>query len=58
VLASGLDRPVGMAWLPNGRYVVAETDSGRLRVVTPRDPPTVSSSLTAPSFISSSPPVA
>jgi DNA-binding beta-propeller fold protein YncE len=36
VLASGLDRPVGMARLPDGRYVVAETDSGRLRLVTPR----------------------
>ena len=33
VAASGLDRPVGMARLPDGRYVVAETDNGRLRVV-------------------------
>jgi len=36
VAATGLDRPVGMARLPDGRYVVAETDSGRLRLVTPR----------------------
>jgi sugar lactone lactonase YvrE len=36
VLASGLDRPVGMAQLPDGRYLVAETDSGCLRLVTPR----------------------
>jgi hypothetical protein len=36
VAASGLDRPVGMARLPDGRYVVAETDSSRLRLVTPR----------------------
>jgi hypothetical protein len=35
-IASGLDRPVGMAWLPDGRYVVAETDRGRLRLITPR----------------------
>jgi hypothetical protein len=33
VAATGLDRPVGMARLPDGRYVVAETDHGRLRVV-------------------------
>jgi hypothetical protein len=33
VAATGLDRPVGMARLPDGRYVVAETDRGRLRVV-------------------------
>jgi hypothetical protein len=32
VAATGLDRPVGMARLPDGRYVVAETDRGRLRV--------------------------
>jgi hypothetical protein len=36
VAATGLDRPVGIARLPDGRYVVAETDSGRLRLVTPR----------------------
>jgi len=36
VAATGLDRPVGMARLPDGRYVVAETDSSRLRLVTPR----------------------
>jgi glucose/arabinose dehydrogenase len=36
VVAAGLDRPVGIARLPDGRYVVAETDSGRLRLVTPR----------------------
>jgi glucose/arabinose dehydrogenase len=36
VLASGLDRPVGMAQLRDGRYLVAETDSGRLRLVTPQ----------------------
>jgi DNA-binding beta-propeller fold protein YncE len=36
VAASGLDRPVGMARLPDGRYLVAETDQGRLRLVTPR----------------------
>jgi glucose/arabinose dehydrogenase len=36
VAATGLDRPVGMVRLPDGRYVVAETDSGRLRLVTPR----------------------
>jgi hypothetical protein len=36
VLASGLDRPVGMARLPDGRYVVTETDRGRLRLVAPR----------------------
>jgi hypothetical protein len=36
VAAIGLDRPVGMARLPDGRYVVAETDSSRLRLVTPR----------------------
>jgi hypothetical protein len=35
VVATGLDRPVGMARLPDGRYVVAETDRGRLRLVTP-----------------------
>jgi hypothetical protein len=34
-VAGGLDRPVGMARLPDGRYVVAETDHGRLRVLTP-----------------------
>jgi hypothetical protein len=34
--AIGLDRPVGIARLPDGRYVVAETDSSRLRLVTPR----------------------
>jgi len=33
VAATGLDRPVGMARLPDGRYVVAETDRGRLRLV-------------------------
>ena len=33
--AAGLDRPVGMARLPDGRYVVAETDRSRLRVLTP-----------------------
>jgi hypothetical protein len=36
VLAAGMDRPVGMARLPDGRYVVAETDRSRLRLVTPR----------------------
>jgi hypothetical protein len=36
VAATGLDRPVGMARLPDGRYVVAETDRCRLRLVTPR----------------------
>jgi DNA-binding beta-propeller fold protein YncE len=35
-LASGLDRPVGIARLPDGRYVVAETDRGRLRLLPPR----------------------
>jgi hypothetical protein len=35
VLAAGIDRPVGMAPLPDGRYVVAETDRSRLRVLTP-----------------------
>ena len=35
VLAAGMDRPVGMARLPDGRYVVAETDRSRLRVLTP-----------------------
>jgi hypothetical protein len=33
VAAAELDRPVGMARLPDGSYVVAETDQGRLRVV-------------------------
>jgi hypothetical protein len=33
VAATGLDRPVGMARLADGRWVVAETDRGRLRVV-------------------------
>jgi hypothetical protein len=33
VAATGLDRPVGMARLPDGRYVLAETDRSRLRVV-------------------------
>jgi hypothetical protein len=36
VVATGLDRPVGMARLPDGRYVVAETDRRRLRLITPR----------------------
>jgi hypothetical protein len=36
VAATGLDRPVGMARLPDGSYVVAETDQGRLRVVSPK----------------------
>jgi hypothetical protein len=35
VVAGGLDRPVGMARLPDGRYVVAETDRDRLRLITP-----------------------
>jgi hypothetical protein len=35
VLAAGMDRPVGMARLPDGRYVIAETDRSRLRVLTP-----------------------
>jgi hypothetical protein len=35
VVAGGLDRPVGMARLPDGRYVVAETDHHRLRLLTP-----------------------
>jgi hypothetical protein len=35
VLAAALDRPVGIARLPDGRYLVAETDRGRLRLVTP-----------------------
>jgi len=34
VAAAGMDRPVGMARLPDGRYVVAETDRSRLRVLT------------------------
>jgi glucose/arabinose dehydrogenase len=34
VLAAALDRPVGIARLPDGRYLVAETDRGRLRQVT------------------------
>jgi hypothetical protein len=33
VAATGLDRPVGMARLPDGRYVVAETGRGRLRLL-------------------------
>jgi glucose/arabinose dehydrogenase len=28
-----MDRPVGMARLPDGRYVVAETDRSRLRLL-------------------------
>jgi sugar lactone lactonase YvrE len=36
VAATGLDRPVGIARLHDGRYVVAETDSSRLRLVTPQ----------------------
>jgi hypothetical protein len=36
VAAMGLDRPVGMARLPDGRYVVAETDRDRLRLITSR----------------------
>jgi hypothetical protein len=36
VLAAGLDRPVGIARLPDGRYLVAETDRDRLRLLTPR----------------------
>jgi hypothetical protein len=36
VLVSGLDRPVGITRLPDGRYVVAETGSGSLRAITPR----------------------
>jgi len=36
VLVSGLDRPVGMARLPDSCYLLAETDSGRLRLVTPQ----------------------
>jgi glucose/arabinose dehydrogenase len=36
VAATGLDRPVSMARLPDGRYVVAETESSRLRLITPR----------------------
>jgi hypothetical protein len=35
VLASGLDRPVGVVRLPDGRYLVTETDRRRLRVLTP-----------------------
>jgi hypothetical protein len=35
VLAAGIDRPVGMAWLPDGRYVIAETDQSHLLVLTP-----------------------
>jgi glucose/arabinose dehydrogenase len=35
VLAATLDRPVGIARLPDGRYLVTETDPGRLRLVTP-----------------------
>jgi hypothetical protein len=38
VLAARMDRPLGMARLPNDRYVVAETDRSRLRVLTPRGP--------------------
>ena len=37
VLAAGMDRPVGMARLPDGRYVIAETDRSRLRVLTPEN---------------------
>jgi glucose/arabinose dehydrogenase len=37
VAATGLDRPVGMARLPDGRYVVAETDRRRLRLLTLRE---------------------
>jgi hypothetical protein len=33
VLADGMDRPVGIARLPDGRYVVAETDRSRLRLL-------------------------
>ena len=36
VLAAGMDRPVGMARLPDGRYVIAETDRSRLRLLTPQ----------------------
>jgi hypothetical protein len=36
VVAGGLDRPVGIVRLPDGRYLIAETDSGRLRLVSPR----------------------
>ena len=57
VAATGLGRPVGMVRLPDGRYVVAETDSSRLRLVTLGDPPAAVSSLTAPSSSSSSAPV-
>jgi hypothetical protein len=39
VAAAGLDRPVGMARLPDGRYVVAERDRGRLRLLTPEQAP-------------------
>jgi hypothetical protein len=35
VLAARMDRPVGMARLPDGRYVIAETDRNRLRLLTP-----------------------
>jgi hypothetical protein len=35
VLASGLDRPTGVVRLPDGRWVVAETGRGGLRVLTP-----------------------
>jgi glucose/arabinose dehydrogenase len=35
MIATGLDRPIGIARLPDGRYVVAETDHSRLRLITP-----------------------
>lgn len=35
VVASGLDRPTGVAWLPDGRLVIAESDRRGLRVLRP-----------------------
>ena len=32
LLASGLDRPVALAWLPDGRLLIAEQYTGNIRV--------------------------
>ena len=32
-IADGLDRPVGMAFLPDGRLIVIENDTGRVRLL-------------------------
>jgi hypothetical protein len=37
VLAAGIDRPVGMARLPDGRYVVVESDRTGLHILTPEE---------------------